>query len=158
MEGYYEEFMQQTFRRWDNSGAKIESTLTASKSPPSYHLPNKQNPTWHTVIGYSFDSNSHIGLIPGKSGNFIIAGFNDHRMPDIWLAAKGLAEMVRTGNSFGDVRVPMRLPRLFKTTQARIDRAQKGPESGDILNWWVWTLNIDLDFEMLDWKVIYIDS
>lgn len=85
-------------------------------------------------MGYSFDSNPHIGLVPQRSGNFIIAGFNGHGMPVIWLAAKGLAEMLRTGKSFEEVRVPMPLPSLFKTTQDRIDRAQIGPEGGDILN------------------------
>ncbi|TGO84309.1 hypothetical protein BPOR_0521g00030 [Botrytis porri] len=112
---YYENFMQRTFRGWENSDAKIESI-------------------WTGVMGYSFDSNPHIGLVPQKSGQFIIAGFNGHGMPVIWLAAKGLAEMLRTGKSFEEVRIPMPLPLLFKTTQDRIDRAQKGPEDGDILN------------------------
>ncbi|TGO40541.1 hypothetical protein BHYA_0035g00150 [Botrytis hyacinthi] len=114
-ERYYENFMQRTFRGWENSDAKIESI-------------------WTGVMGYSFDSNPHIGLIPQKSNQFIIAGFNGHGMPVIWLAAKGLAEMLITGKSFEEVRVPMSLPRLFKTTQDRIDRAQNGPEGGDILN------------------------
>ncbi|KAM0133829.1 hypothetical protein ACHAO1_005950 [Botrytis cinerea] len=114
-ERYYENFMQRTFHGWENSDAKIESI-------------------WTGVMGYSFDSNPHIGLVPQRSGNFIIAGFNGHGMPVIWLAAKGLAEMLRTGKSFEEVRVPMPLPSLFKTTQDRIDRAQIGPEGGDILN------------------------
>ncbi|TEY38116.1 hypothetical protein BOTCAL_0497g00060 [Botryotinia calthae] len=114
-ERYYENFMQRTFHGWENSDAKIESI-------------------WTGVMGYSFDSNPHIGLVPQRSGQFIIAGFNGHGMPVIWLAAKGLAEMLRTGNSFEEVRVPMPLPSLFKTTQDRIDRAQNGPEGGDILN------------------------
>ncbi|TGO11851.1 hypothetical protein BTUL_0100g00290 [Botrytis tulipae] len=114
-EKYYENFMQRTFRGWENSDAKIESI-------------------WTGVIGYSFDSNPHIGLVPQKSDQFIIAGFNGHGMPVIWLAAKGLAEMLRTGKSFEEVRVPMSLPRLFKTTKDRIDRAKNGPEGGDILN------------------------
>ncbi|ESZ89547.1 FAD dependent oxidoreductase superfamily [Sclerotinia borealis F-4128] len=114
-ERYYENFMQRTFRGWNNSGAKVESI-------------------WTGVMGYSFDSNPHIGLVPEKSGQFIIAGFNGHGMPVIWLAAKGLAEMLKTGKAFEEVRVPMPLPRLFKTTQERIDRAQNGPEGGDILN------------------------
>ncbi|KAF7910336.1 uncharacterized protein EAE98_012152 [Botrytis deweyae] len=113
-ERYYENFMQRTFCGWEKSDAKIESI-------------------WTGVMGYSFDSNPHIGLVPQKSDQFIIAGFNGHGMPVIWLAAKGLAEMLRTGKSFEEVRVPMSLPKLFKTTQDRIDRAQNGPEGGDIL-------------------------
>ncbi|KAF7903887.1 hypothetical protein EAF00_001221 [Botryotinia globosa] len=114
-ERYYENFMQRTFRGWENSDAKIESI-------------------WTGVMGYSFDSNPHIGLVPQKPDQFIIAGFNGHGMPVIWLAAKGLAEMLKTGKPFEEVRVPMSLPKLFKTTQDRIDRAQDGPEGGDILN------------------------
>ncbi|TGO68885.1 hypothetical protein BOTNAR_0018g00060 [Botryotinia narcissicola] len=106
-ERYYEKFMQRTFRGWENSDAKIEGI-------------------WTGVMGFSFDSNPHIGLVPQNSDQFIIAGFNSH--------AKGLAEMLRTGKSFEEVHVPMPLPRLFKTTQDRIDRAQDGPEGGDILN------------------------
>ncbi|TGO44707.1 hypothetical protein BCON_0472g00030 [Botryotinia convoluta] len=112
---HYENFIQRTFRGWENSDAKIESI-------------------WTGVMGYSFDSNPHIGLVPQKSDQFIIAGFNGHGMPVIWLAAKGLAEMLRTEKSFEEFRVPMPLPRLFKTTQDRIDRAQNGPKGGDILN------------------------
>ncbi|KAF5875772.1 putative fad dependent oxidoreductase superfamily protein [Botrytis fragariae] len=114
-ERYYENFMQRTFRGWENSDAKVESI-------------------WTGVMGYSFDSNPHTGLVPQKSDQFIIAGFNGHGMPVIWLAAKGLAEMLRTGKPFEEVSVPMPPPRLFKTTQDRIDRAQDGPEGGYILN------------------------
>lgn len=83
-------------------------------------------------MGYSFDSNPHVGLVPQKPSQFIIGGFNGHGLSVIWLAAKGLAQMSKTGKSFEEARVPMALPRLFKTTQERIDRAQNGPEGGDI--------------------------
>jgi hypothetical protein len=51
-------------------------------------------------------------------------------MPVIWLAAEGLAKMVGEGVSFEETA----MPRLFKTTKERIDRAQGGKEEdGDIL-------------------------
>lgn len=81
-------------------------------------------------MGYSSDSNPHIGHIPGKPDQMIIAGFNGHGMPMIWLGAKGLARMIRTGESYEEVG----LPTLLKTSVTRIERAKSGPEGGDILN------------------------
>ena len=108
---YYENYMQRTYRGWEDSGAKVENI-------------------WTGVMGYSYDSNPHIGKVPGKEGQFILAGFNGHGMPVIWLAAKELAKMVVTGTSFEDTK----MPRLFQTSQYRIDRAQNGnEEEGDIL-------------------------
>lgn len=107
---YYDNYMQRTFRGWENSGAKVKDI-------------------WTGVMGYSFDSNPHVGEIPGKPDQLIIAGFNGHGMPVIYLAAKGLAKMIREGKPFEECG----MPRLLKTTQQRIDKAQAGPEGGDIL-------------------------
>jgi glycine/D-amino acid oxidase-like deaminating enzyme len=79
-------------------------------------------------MGYSSDSLSHVGHIPERKGQLIIAGFNGHGMPVIWLAAKGIAEMITTGKTFEEVG----LPRLIKTSAARLEHAWKGPEGGDI--------------------------
>ena len=81
-------------------------------------------------MGYSSDSSAHIGHVPDKPGQLIIAGFNGHGMPVIWLAAKGLAEMIRSGKSYEEVG----LPRLMKTSLSRIEKAKNGPEGGDILD------------------------
>jgi glycine/D-amino acid oxidase-like deaminating enzyme len=108
---YYDGYMQRTYRGWENSGAKIDKI-------------------WTGVMGYSYDSNPHIGDVPGKPGQSILAGFNGHGMPVIWLAAKELAKMVGQDVPFEQTG----LPRLFKTSQARIDRARTGgEEDGDIL-------------------------
>ncbi|KAK6579855.1 hypothetical protein PZA11_007563 [Diplocarpon coronariae] len=68
---------------------------------------------------------------PGAAdgGQFVLAGFNGHGMPVIWLAAKGVAQMITTGVEFEGTG----LPRLFKTTRERIERSLHGPEGGDIL-------------------------
>lgn len=108
---YYTDYMQRTYRGWEDTGAKVDNI-------------------WSGVMGYSYDSNPHIGAVPAKRDQFIIAGFNGHGMPVIWLAAKELANMVGQGISFEETR----MPRLFKTTQDRIDRARNGSEEhGDIL-------------------------
>ena len=108
---YYTDYMQGTYRGWEKTGAKIDKI-------------------WTGVMGYSFDTNPHIGAVPEKPGQFILAGFNGHGMPVIWLGAEGLAKMVTQDIEFEQTR----LPRLFKTTQQRIDRARTmSEEDGDIL-------------------------
>lgn len=81
-------------------------------------------------MGYSYDSNPHVGEVPGKPGQYICAGFNGHGMPVIFLAARGLAEMMQTGADFEQLN----LPRIFKTTAERLEAARDGPEGGDILH------------------------
>ena len=107
---YYHGYMQRTFRGWEDSDAYVSKI-------------------WTGVMGYSFDSLPHLGEIPGKPGQYILAGFNGHGMPVIWLAAKGIAEMVANGKTYEETG----LPRIAKTTAERIEKAQEGPEAGDIL-------------------------
>ena len=80
-------------------------------------------------MGYSYDSNPHVGEVPGKPGQYICAGFNGHGMPVIFLAARGLAEIMQTGAD-----LEQNLPRIFKTTAERLQTARDGPEGGDILH------------------------
>lgn len=108
---YYANYMQKTYKGWENSGAAVESI-------------------WTGVMGYSYDSNPHIGAVPGRKEQFILAGFNGHGMPVIWLAAKELALMAVQDREFEATC----LPRLYKTTQERIEKARKGTEEdGDII-------------------------
>lgn len=130
--GYYEGYMQRTFRGWEDTGAAVDKIWTGSKL-----IVNKmhnglelQKLTLRTVMGYTADSLPHVGHVPGKPGQLIVAGFNGHGMPVVWLAAKGVADMVLTDKPFEEVG----LPRLMKTTAERIKKAQEGPEGGDILN------------------------
>jgi len=79
-------------------------------------------------MGYSFDSLPHVGEVPGRPGQMILAGFNGHGMPVIWLAAKGMVEMVLKETTFEEIG----LPKIMKTTTDRIMNAKKGPVGGDI--------------------------
>lgn len=114
--GYYDHYMQRTFRGWEDSAAAVSNT-------------------WTGVMGYSFDTAPHIGPVPSRPGQFIIAGFNGHGMPVIWLSAKGLAEMILADRKGQKVAFKETgLPRLFETSQLRIDRSRKySEEEGDIL-------------------------
>ncbi|KAI0016899.1 FAD dependent oxidoreductase superfamily [Xylariomycetidae sp. FL0641] len=107
---YYGNYMQNNFLGWEQSDAYVKDI-------------------WTGVMGYSWDTVPHVGHVPDKPGQTILAGFNGHGMPVIWLAAKGLAEMIVHDKAFEEVS----LPRLYKTTKERIERAQKGPEGGDIM-------------------------
>jgi glycine/D-amino acid oxidase-like deaminating enzyme len=108
---FYDGYMQRTFRGWEDSGARVEQI-------------------WTGVMGYSYDSNPHVGAVPDNKGQFILAGLNGHGMPVVWLAAEGLARMVGEGVAFEQTG----MPRLFKTTKERIEGAQGGSvEDGDIL-------------------------
>ena len=109
---YFDGYMQRMFNGWEDSSAAVDKI-------------------WTGVMGYSFDTNPHIGAVPSKPGQYILCGFNGHGMPVIWLTAKAVAEMVGEEKAFEEVDTP----RLFKTTQSRIDRAQSTPDDeGDILN------------------------
>lgn len=50
-------------------------------------------------------------------------------MPVIFLAAKGLAEIIQTEKSFEQVN----LPRIFKSTANRLQAAQEASDGGDVL-------------------------
>ncbi|CAL5871853.1 uncharacterized protein PFLUO_LOCUS6107 [Penicillium psychrofluorescens] len=105
---YYDTYMQRTFRGWEDSEVKVQEI-------------------WSGIMGYSYDTHPQVGEVPGKPGQFICAGFNGHGMPVVFLSGKGIAEMIRDSKKFEEVG----LPRIYKTTLARLEAAQTGPEGGD---------------------------
>lgn len=124
---HFDTYMQRFFHGWENTGAKVDKI-------------------WSGVMGYSFDSNPHIGVLPKKEKpkskkwwwpwgatekdeQFVLAGFNGHGMPVIWLAAKGVAEMVSQGWDFEKTGMPS----LFKTTTERIEKSLGSQDGGDIM-------------------------
>lgn len=114
---YFADYMQRTYRGWEQTGARVSRI-------------------WTGIMGYSFDSNPHIGAVPSRPGQFILAGFNGHGMPVIWLGAKGLAKIIVADRESAET-LPFSetgVPRLFQTSQVRIDRAwRNSEEDGDIL-------------------------
>ncbi|KAF7531068.1 hypothetical protein G7054_g9244 [Neopestalotiopsis clavispora] len=95
---YFDDLMQRTFMGWENSGAHVDKI-------------------WTGIMGYSSDWMPHVGDVPGKPGQMIMAGFSGFGMPLILLTAKGVVQMLREGKKFEDTGVPT----LFKATQQRLD-------------------------------------
>lgn len=67
-------------------------------------------------MGYSSDFMPHLGAVPDRPGQYIIAGFSGHGMPEILLSSKGVASMVRDNKTFEQTD----LPRIFKTSKERV--------------------------------------
>lgn len=82
-------------------------------------------------MGYSFDYMPHVGHVPGKPGQLIIAGFTGYGMPKILLCGKGLAAMVRDGISFEQTG----LPTPFKTTTER-NQSKSNPLKESLQSLW----------------------
>lgn len=127
---YYNGYMQRTFRGWDDTGAYVNKIWTGGRCCTRERLTFEITSSNRSIVmGYSADSLSHVGQVPGKPGQYILAGFNGHGMPVVWLAAKGIASMLLEDKSFEEVG----LPHIMKTTVERMKQAQDGPEGGDIL-------------------------
>lgn len=82
-------------------------------------------------MGYSSDFMPHIGKVPGAPGQFIIAAFSGHGMPQILLSSKAVAAMVRDGISFEETG----LPAVFKTTEERV-QTRNNPLVDGLQNLW----------------------
>lgn len=68
-------------------------------------------------MGYTSDLQPHVGAIPNRPNQYIIAGFNGHGMPVVFLAAKGIADMIKhEGMTYEQTG----LPRVYKTTEERL--------------------------------------
>ncbi|KAJ9269411.1 hypothetical protein DTO212C5_4474 [Paecilomyces variotii] len=94
---YFDGYMQRHFRGWEDSGAYTDRV-------------------WTGVMGYSSDYLPHVGCVPGKPEQYILAGFTGHGMPQVFLSAKGISRMIRENRPFEESGVP----RLYKTSEARL--------------------------------------
>ena len=113
--------MQKIFVGWEDINVYTDHVWTGSECiiPLTYANASLTRPP-SSVMGYSSDGLPHIGAVPGEREQFILAGFTGHGMPLIFLAAQGIAKMVVDGVAFEETG----LPRLFKTSQWRIDEAE----------------------------------
>ncbi|KUJ17115.1 FAD dependent oxidoreductase [Mollisia scopiformis] len=98
-EGYFEGYLERYF-----------STFKKGEDEETVDM------AWTGIQGHTPDSLPHIGAVPGKEGQFIIAGFNGHGMPVIHLSSKGLVEMIVEGKKFEETRIP----KLYEATKERL--------------------------------------
>ncbi|KAK6213157.1 FAD dependent oxidoreductase [Colletotrichum tabaci] len=98
---HFDGYMQRVFHGWEDSGAYTSKV-------------------WTGIMGYSSDGLPHIGAVPGRQNQFIIAGFNGHGMPQIFLSAKGVASMIMEQQSYQDTGIP----KIYEATQARLDSSK----------------------------------
>jgi hypothetical protein len=68
-------------------------------------------------MGYSSDGCPHVGAVPGRQNQYLLAGFTGHGMPQIYLSAKGVASMLIDKESFQNTGIP----KTFETSQERLD-------------------------------------
>lgn len=70
-------------------------------------------------MGHTVDNMPHIGTVPEKPNQFIMAGFNGGGMAMIFLAGKAMASMIRDNTTFEETE----LPEVFKATKQRLKSA-----------------------------------
>lgn len=124
---HFDGYMQKYFKGWENSGAYTDKVWTGSEFTLRFtsldthkvklSLLTQPPPPPRTVMGYSTDSCPFIGALPGRLNQFIVAGFTGHGMPQIFLAARGIAEMAVDGIDFKSTGVPS----IYQVTQERLD-------------------------------------
>ncbi|KAE8441067.1 hypothetical protein EG329_005896 [Mollisiaceae sp. DMI_Dod_QoI] len=95
---YFDSYMQDNFSGWEASGAFVDMI-------------------WTGIMGYNADELPSVGEVPGREGVYVAAGFEGHGMPIIFLAMKGVAEMVGKGKRYEEVGIP----RVYKTTRERLE-------------------------------------
>jgi glycine/D-amino acid oxidase-like deaminating enzyme len=102
--------MQRIFHGWEDSGAQVDTV-------------------WTGIMGYSWDSQPHVGVLPGHDNQYVLAGFNGHGMPVVFLSALGVAKMVANGIEFEHTGVP----KVFQTTKERLENAKNDASGGDTI-------------------------
>ncbi|KAL6229147.1 FAD dependent oxidoreductase-domain-containing protein [Aspergillus navahoensis] len=105
---YFDGYMQKHFVGWETSGAVTENV-------------------WTGIMGYSSDSLPHIGRVPGEENQWILAGFTGHGMPQVFLAAEGVARMVIHRLGYTETG----LPRLFETSKQRLEGKRRKERTGN---------------------------
>ncbi|EKJ72512.1 hypothetical protein FPSE_07393 [Fusarium pseudograminearum CS3096] len=100
---YFDGYMQRHFHGWENSQAHVT------------HI-------WTGIMGYSSDRLPRVGAVPYRPGIFIMGGFTGHGMPQIFLTARGLVDLVQHDKRFDQSGIP----RLFEETKERLNRKENG--------------------------------
>jgi glycine/D-amino acid oxidase-like deaminating enzyme len=107
VEKYWDNYMQRVFLGWENSEADVEKV-------------------WTGIMGSTPDGWPHIGRVPGRDSQWLLAGFNGGGMSFIPTAAKAVAQMVAKGSDFDDVKGEFGMPKIFATSTERLRQAFPG--------------------------------
>ncbi|KAK5045763.1 hypothetical protein LTR84_008855 [Exophiala bonariae] len=103
---YFQNYMQQHFRGWEDSKATTKRV-------------------WTGVMGYTSDYMPHIGEVPDMPGQYIIAGFTGRGMAYILLASKALSRMIVEGIDYEQTE----LPAMFESTKERLSSSESELEN-----------------------------
>lgn len=116
--GYFDGYMQRNFKGWQDSGSKAERIWSGSKFSFITIVFDDTILTPETVMGSTPEGFPHVGKIPGKENQWVLAGFNGGGNATTFLCAKAVAKMVLEGVAFGETGVGV--PRDFETTEKRL--------------------------------------
>lgn len=73
------------------------------------------------VMGYTADGFPYIGEVPGKTGAYICAGFSGHGMPQAFLSARAVVDMIVDGKTIEEVD----LPRVYRCSKERLESKEQ---------------------------------
>ncbi|KAJ4391252.1 hypothetical protein N0V93_004869 [Gnomoniopsis smithogilvyi] len=96
---YFDGYMQRNFQGWHESGTETEKV-------------------WTGIQGLTPDGVPHVGKVPGKTGQWILAGFNGGGNALTFLSAKAVARMATEDIPLSDTGVG--IPSIFETTKQRL--------------------------------------
>lgn len=99
---YFEDRLEAYWQDWTDAGAHVKQL-------------------WTGIMGYTHDEYPLIGEVPGRDGQYMLAGYSGAGMTNISLSAKGIAEMVSNDVPFDKVGIP----RIYEVTSERLERFRK---------------------------------
>ncbi|KAK8087830.1 hypothetical protein PG997_002791 [Apiospora hydei] len=97
---YFEGYMQRVFRGWESSGTELDKV-------------------WTGIMAATKDGMPHVGKVPQRENQWVIAAFNGGGMTQILILGKAIADMVKNGKPFEEIDAIV--PRLFQTTLKRME-------------------------------------
>ena len=95
---HFDNVMPTFFHGWNNSSVEVERV-------------------WTGIMGYTLDKMPHVGNVPGRQNEWMLAGFNGGGMTMIFTTTEAVARMVVEGCSFEETG----LPSIFKTSSERAE-------------------------------------
>lgn len=106
VEEYWNGYMQRNFLGWEGSGAKVDKV-------------------WVGIMGGTPDGFAHVGRVPNKINQWILAGFNGGGMALILTASKAVAKMTLNDIGFMDVQEEFGLMDVMATSLERLKKAEQ---------------------------------